>query len=549
MGPSGRTMGLSLAGAVALLATAGCYKLSSDCALNNNCASDGGSTSGGAGQSSSSETGGAGAASTSTPTGGTGGDTSSGSSGGTGGTTETGPIPTCDPAENVGPVADDCGVFVSGAGSDAGDGSKANPLKTVEAALAQAANGTRRVYACAGSFNEAVALPQGTSLYGGLACDKGWSWDGVQRTTLAGSPGAIPLRLTAGTEPIRVADVTVHAADAVAPGGSSIAVLVTGAIALFARCDFIAGDAMDGLAGAPGGAPIAQAGNGSPGASACGNKLNPPIAPIGGAAANNSCDGTTLLAGMGGLGGIAASGNGGNGEAGDFGAGGPSGTGDKAPPACTNGGPGAVGQAGFPGKGGGQEDTTLGLVDEAGFHGFDGAGGLFGTNGTSGGGGGGSRAGLTCNGASGGAGGAGGCHGSPGLGGTAGGASIALVSLSATLDFSNVHLTVGRGGNGGDGGDGQFGQLGGSGGNGGPAGGGVSGGCAGGSGGDGGNGGPGGGGAGGPSIGVAYVGAAPTGSATVLFSGDPGLGGFGGSNGIEMGGNGISGQTLESLGF
>ena len=221
-------------------------------------------------------------------------------------------------------------------------------------------------------------------MYGGLACNDGWSFGGVQRTVLNGSPGEIPLRLAPGADVIRVSDVTVKAADAVTPGGSSIAVVATGSIGHFSRCDLIAGDAMDGLTGESGGAPIAQAGSGSPGAPACGNKLAPPIAPIGGAAANNSCDGITLLAGMGGLGGIAASGNGGNGEAGDFGAGGVSGTGDKAPPACASGGAGVAGLTGSPGLGGGQNGTALGVIDESGFHGWGGAAGQSGTNGPSG---------------------------------------------------------------------------------------------------------------------------------------------------------------------
>lgn len=547
MGQSGRTLGISLAGALAL-SLAGCYKLSSDCALNLCDPPESGlTTSSEGGTSSSSETGGNGGESTSSSdgaTGGAGGTTSS-----AGGTTDTTPQPSCDPAVNVGPVADDCGVFVSGSGSDAGDGSKASPLMTLKAALALAANGKRRVYACAGTFEEAVELSEGVTFYGGLDCENGFSYNGLSRTEITAPAGEIPMKLGGGSEPIAVFDVTVQAEDAVLPGQSSVAVLAVGVVATFTRCDFLAGNGMDGSLGVSGGDPAAQAGSGSPGATACGNKANPPFPPISGAAAGNSCDGVTLLAGQGGFGGVAANGTGADGDPGDFGAGGPGGGGDKAPPACTAGGAGLAGSHGSPGLGGGGDKAMPGTLDVSGFHGWDGEPGQTGTHGASGGGGGGSRAGLTCNGASGGSGGAGGCRGNPGLGGAAGGSSVAVVSIGSVLDFQKAHLTVGSGGKGGNGGDGQFGQLGGGGGNGGMASGGVSGGCSGGPGGDGGNGGPGGGGQGGFAFGIAYSGAAPTGSPAVLFTGEGGLGGLGGTNGVEMGGDGAPGQALEIQSF
>jgi hypothetical protein len=540
----GRTLGLSLVATTAILAGGqGCYKLADDCALNL-CAPLPAST------TTTSGSGGTGATTASTS--GTGGAPGTGGMG-TGGMGTSGaggdPVVSCDPGENTGAVANDCGVFVSNAGSDGGDGTKAKPFRTLAVAIGHAKDGALRVYACAGEFDEAVTVPAGLSLFGGLACNDGWSHDGVQRTTIVALAGEIPLRFAAGAQVTSLADFTVHAAAAKVNGGSSIAAIATDATVSLTRCDLVSGDAMDGEAGVNGGDQLPPGNAGVAGAVACGNKAAPPVAPLGGVAGSNACDGGTLLGGQGGFGGLAANGSGKDGEMGDFGVGGTLGNGDKAPLTCSNGGVGTAGSAGIAGAGGASENMSSGTIDQDGYHGFDGLAGQPGAKGTSGGGGGGARAGLQCNGAGGGGGGAGGCGGKAGSGGKAGGASLALLSVNAVVTLAQVTITVGRGGNGGGGGDGQFGQGGGIGGIGGQPSGGVSGGCAGGQGGPGGNGGAAGGGAGGHAVGMAYVGAAPQGEPTIVFTGQPGTGGPGGSNGLETGGVGASGQQAPTLAF
>src|SRR5262245_47710159 len=76
-------------------------------------------------------------------TGGTGGTTGSTGSteGGTGGAG-------CDPSMSADAVADTCGVFVSPTGDDNNPGTKAEPLKSITAALAKGG----AIYACAGSM-------------------------------------------------------------------------------------------------------------------------------------------------------------------------------------------------------------------------------------------------------------------------------------------------------------------------------------------------------------------------------------------------------------
>src|SRR5262249_3863418 len=74
-------------------------------------------------------------------------------------------------------VRDECGVFVTGiGGSDSNKGTMKKPFKTLGAAIAAAANGTKRVFACAETFKESVGIPEGVAIYGALDCTSDWSW-------------------------------------------------------------------------------------------------------------------------------------------------------------------------------------------------------------------------------------------------------------------------------------------------------------------------------------------------------------------------------------
>jgi hypothetical protein len=421
--------------------------------------------------------------------------------------------PGCDPSKATGAVEDACGVFVSPHGDDGNAGTKAKPLKTIKAALAKSA----AVYACAGAapFEEAVKIDQAATLFGGLDCGT-WVHDAGKPTALTATSDEVPLTISAKVE---VSDFAITSASATVAGGSSIAVVVSGAEVSFTRCALVAGDAQDGAAGMSGGAQAAQADGGSKGTDAGPSGT---LADGGKGGANAVC---SLAGGDGGSGGGIANGAGVDGLPGDNGDGGPAGIGDTGSgcSATSNGSNGTAGTVGTAAAG-------IGSIDESGYHASDGGDGGDGGNGKSGGGGGGSKASPTVHGAGGGGGGAGGCGGKLGTGGKGGGSSIALVSIGATVTLTTCTLASGAGKNGGAGGDGQYGQQGGAAGLGG-SGGTVADGCNGGKGGKGGDGGDGGGGLGGHSLGIAATGTLPKMDAATKGAIAPGAKGLGGKGG------------------
>jgi len=459
--------------------------------------------------------------------------------------------PTCDPA--AGRLDDDCdGVFVSStAGSDDNTGSPAAPVRTLGKALALAQTGTRRVYACAETFVEAVQVPAGVELWGGLDCGSGWAYTGTtSKTTITPEPGAIPLRFGGGSGRALVADVHAQAANAQVPSGSSIAALVSPeAVVEIIRSELVAGDGAAGAPGRSGGDWPAKAGNpGSAGGEACSASV-----VAGGGATVNSCRGIDSIGGNGGYGDVTQGGSGANGQPEPTpnpqadGLGGAGWTGGSL---CKDGLPGAEGANGVHGKGA----SGGGSITEEGWRGQAGQDGTVGLPGQGGGGGGGSRGGaLFCGaaqgGASGGAGGTGGCGGKHGTGGGYGGASIGLLSLSGEVVIRSTSIKTGRGGDGGAGGRGQLGGAPGPGGSGGasvnfsPAG------CRGGDGGKGGSGGHAGGGQGGPSIGILHsAGMSPLQEDVFVRTDAAGQGGQGGDPNVP-GSSGEDGFRGDVLGF
>ncbi|WP_437711429.1 PGRS family protein [Sorangium sp. So ce448] len=462
------------------------------------------------------------------------------------------------PSESKAVVDDGCGVFVSSSGADENVATKEAPLKTLRAALAQAeATRTRRVYACAETFNEAVEVAGSVTIYGGLDCAGGWGWVGEQRkTVLTASAGEIPLMMRGGgaEATVRVEDVHVQARgidadDAALAGASSIAVVADEVNVELARCVLEAGDAAAGPEGAAYETSAMGGAEGNSGNVACSEALVVP-----GGEVKNDC-GTPEDASddsSGGLGGIGAAGTGGPGAPGTPENEVNGGKGEGAA-LCSEGTAGTPGAAGMPGAGA----SGLGELSASGYVGAAGGDGVKGTTAQGGGGGGGAKGGAGADkctdaalagGASGGSGGAGGCGGAGGRGGGAGGASIALVSLNAVLSFEEVTLKTGRGGAGGKGGAGQEGGAGGAGGPGGTkpeeatvlhdA-------CAGGPGGKGGVGGPGGGGRGGHTLGIAYKGAAPAVEGATVELGEVGAGG----PGANAEGEGAAGVKAEVQAF
>ncbi|WP_437486501.1 PGRS family protein [Sorangium sp. So ce1014] len=450
----------------------------------------------------------------------------------------------CVPSEIDGAVDDECGIFVASTGKDGNAGTQAEPVATLAEALRLTSGTGTGVYACAETFVEAVEVPAGAKLFGGLDCANGWEWIGKEKKTIvAPTEEAIALKVMRGVGTVRIEDVSAQAADAQTPGASSIAVLVDGAEAELVRCELIAGNGADGEEGedAPSEVP-AQAAPGNAGTDAC-SDLDTSGAPDetlpGGAQVENACGGSALS--IGGEGGDGRVNNGGSGQIGEPGALGAAGSGEPAAGewTCAAGGTGQGGDNGPPGEFG-LAASGLGALSSSGYVGVSGGAGGPGKPGQGGGGGGGAKGGAAIcagavpgAGASGGSGGPGGCGGLPGQGGGAGGASIALASVEGKVTLKECVLTAGNGGKGGAGGDLQPGGLGGLGGVGGTGMGGSKAACDGGKGGQGGNGGPGGGGLGGPSLAIAYRGeAVKQEGETMLMPGAAGAGGPGGSSNV-----------------
>jgi hypothetical protein len=447
-------------------------------------------------------------------------------------------------------VDDSCGVFVakSLASEDTNPGTKDKPVASLKRAIELALEKPEapRVYACAETLEEAVEVPPGLVIYGGLDCENGWPWVGdTTRTTLTAAAGVIPLKMTADTRQgsLRIEDFHVVAKSipddgTAAPGTSSIAAVAdrVGLVDLV-RCILQAGDAAAGADGEEYTEPAAPGAEGNPGGEACSDY---PVA--GGAAQVNDCgtpddENDDSIGGSGGNGDVSGGGTGNsgfplilmNGRMGEAGA-----------TSCGDGAPGDNGEDGEIGM----DAQGTGTISRDGYTGVPGSNGGRGKPAQGGGGGGGARGvpatGVVSRqcpdnarprgGAGGGSGGSGGCGGAGGRGGGPGGSSIALISLTSTLRFEAVTLKTGRGGNGGTGGQGQAGGMGGPGGKGGGtpttavelnrA-------CNGGPGGIGGKGGTGGAGLGGHSLGITFQGTTPATEGVTPELGEPGSGGIG----------------------
>ncbi|WP_437720816.1 hypothetical protein [Sorangium sp. So ce861] len=460
----------------------------------------------------------------------------------------------CDGDAATAPALDECGVFVSEHGDDNNPGTKGAPVRTLQHAIGLASSGrrngeaaTRRVYACGGSFKEAITLPSGVDLWGGRRCDDGgdwsyrWSFDGPNELTAIAPPLGIPLRVVGkGAATSTIFGVRAVAADASASDGkSSIAMIVSpGAKAIVRASAIVAGEGKDGEAGEDASSIPAKDGVlGNDGADACTADFARGALPV----VTVCDDGVESTSGHGGYGGLESGGDGASGQpapAEDDGEVGRAGTGAGSSP-CTDGEPGEEGL--HAGRAGGA--VGAGYLTEDGWIGARGEDGKRGGVGQGGGGGGGSksrgpmmacRVGQPQAGAAGGSGGSGGCGGRGGKGGGYGGSSIGIVALQGSaVTVETTSMTMGNGGHGGVGGTGQPGGGGAAGGNGGkrppgdsemwPA-------CDGGAGGDGGRGGDAGGGLGGHSFGVASVGAyvalAPD---AVISHGTGGKGGLAGN--------------------
>jgi hypothetical protein len=416
-------------------------------------------------------------------------------------------------------IDDGLGVFVSPAGDDATSGTKAKPVKTIGKALELAAvRKLPRLYVCAGTYAENVAITAQVALYGGLSC----AWAPAEARPKIAPPTGIALRVTKVTAAVLVVDADVlGSADAAVAGDSAIAAFVSESTNVtFRRVNLAAGNATAGAKGAsssnyvgaaaPDGVKGAIAGTSETKWKCADNKTSSYCA--GGAPATDVGGGENGRASP--MVGIANAG-----ASGFF--------------TCAAG---KVGAGGLPHAAGGAS-TSPGMLTAAGWITTSvGTAGEFGDPAQGGGGAGGQKDGQY----GGGGGGCGGCGGAGGGPGTNGGSSFALLSFNAAVVITGGALTSGVAGPGGPGGDGQAGQAGGQGGLSSSGVGNL--GCMGGVGGAGAGGSGGGGGAGGHSAAVAFLGSEPKATGAMLTPGSPGLGGGGGTAGPSTGAPGATGN-------
>ncbi len=401
-----------------------------------------------------------------TGTGGEGGNGGTTNTGGAGGTTTSSTTPStpedCVPANLAGAVSNECGVFVSSSqGEDGNDGTQEKPFATIAAALQNAPG--KRIYLCSETFAGEVGVTGEVTIYGGLNCMAEWAYGGdTARSTITADTDLIPVRLRNGGT-LTAFNIKALAEKATKRGGSSIAILAEAGTKLdLTRSDAEAGDGAAGEDPAGFAEAAASGEKGPDGLTACSAaQVITPEAPTNRCGPEDSSGGLggigqTMQGGPGGPGAPLTIDNSGGGAVGNN----PCGHGKDANPAANGApGPGAKGSLGA-------------LNAELGFVGPAGGDGAPGKVGQGGGGGGGAKGGTLADqctapntgGASGGAGGSGGCGGLGGKGGGGGGSSIAIVSLGATLLFTDVTLKANSAGRGGDGGGGQDGGQGGLGG-------------------------------------------------------------------------------------
>ena len=486
------------------------------------------------------------------------------------------PPPNCDtsklPTDDACVVNDAEGIFVSSSmGSASGNGSKASPLASLDAAIAMAKTVNRRVYACAETYGEQIHILDGVSIFGYFACQSAWSVDTSKHAKVSApaSPAAIATNVTT---PTRVEAVDLNAPDFTTNSQSSIALMAVGSPALTFKSATI--HAGTGGAGANGTNGIQLTDTGSKngtnarGFDVCTGAIGHCITPIpesiaGGA---NSCSGEAGHdpgpGGAGGWDGKFLSEFSQFNQAFEWFVNGQDATSGFPTIGTSQTTQGGVTSSSVPTNGAaganGTDGASAGAFGTLGPNGYSAADGAAGSDGAPGQGGGGAAgqaitdtmawAGLNVNqgkgarGEAGASGGAGGCPGLAATAGKGGGASIAVVAIGSAFTLDTIVIETSMGGAGGAAGVSSTNTTGGTGGS--PvqytvhaA-----------NGGDGGFAGVSGNGGGGPSIGIAYQGTAPTQLASTVKLGAPGSGrpastDTGSGKTIPASANGVSAST------
>ena len=417
-------------------------------------------------------------------------------------------------------------IFVSSPGGSPSPGTKASPMRELQAGVAAASLSGKDVYVTGGEFGR-VETAGGVDIYGGYVAGT-WKRDLNARTRITGAPEAV---LASGdTVVLQLLTVVGRSENRAGSPVYGIRAIASSKLTL-QRVTVVAGNGLDGVRGAEGLRGAAGQNGGRGEAGNCDGEVGGSNGRGGGSPAGHP-------GGLGGRGGVERigweGGNGHQGKAGTLGgAGGANGNPGK---------PGKRGGDGLPGKSGAQGNGGSGSIEASarrtwsGGDGTDGAAGTPGMGGGGGGGGGGQKGRFVIDGVgnAGGGGGGGGGGGTGGKSGGAGGASFGIyLHDSAVAVLADSSIQAGAGGAGGAGGRGGLPGPGGNGADGGSyCTGEVGAGGRGGNGGGGGIGGGGGGGAGGPSIGVLKAGtSSATLTGTTIKVGTPGPAGAPGAGG------------------
>src|SRR5207249_8491889 len=236
-------------------------------------------------------------------------------------------------------------IYVSPAGDDAANGTRAAPLKTIGAALALAGtSGKNRVNVAEGTYPENVQLRAGVSLYGGYDAATWTREPATLVTTIGPGPSTSAVAVQGdNVTGVTIDGFTIRSGDATLPRESAYGMVLTNSVATISGNHIVSGNGAagrDGFAGLAGENGVAGL-NGDPGSA------NGPEG-AGGFERLLVCFGTTLIGGAGGQGGPAgASGQNGNpGNAPNGGTGGAGGLGGAATPVA----PGGDGQNGIAGR-------------------------------------------------------------------------------------------------------------------------------------------------------------------------------------------------------
>jgi hypothetical protein len=117
-------------------------------------------------------------------------------------------------------------LFVSPAGSDTNPGTRAAPLFSLIGAMPKAAAGGDDLYVAGGVYSGSVTLVSGVSVYGGFN-GANWVRDPLNfETKIAGGPTAVQGN---NIQSIVLDGLTIESADATTSGGSSRALVISGA--------------------------------------------------------------------------------------------------------------------------------------------------------------------------------------------------------------------------------------------------------------------------------------------------------------------------------